>query len=624
VEALIVVIIAVVVIALATAVAPKVGIAGPLILVLIGGGVSLLPFVEIPEINPELILVGVLPPLLYSAAVSLPAIEFRRDFGPIAGLSFLLVILSSIVLGVFFLAVIPGIHPAVAVALGAILSPTDAVATSIVKRLGVSRRVVTMLEGESLLNDATALVLLRTMIASVGIATSVGSDAGIGVGFIPAFAWGVLVAVVVGAIVGWLNLRLRALIRNSAANTAIGFVVPFIAYIPTEELGGSGLVAAVVAGIVTGQGAARWFTPEQRRSDEHNWHTIELVLEGAVFLIMGLELSDIVTQNVENHNGLGTGLGIALGALAIIIVVRAAYVSLLVWLQSRRARGRRRRRLEAMSTRIDQLAAGEIGGVRSRSAGSDTDAGPGAAAGPAAAGSRSEPASVSRSSARRGGRREAPDTDSPRAQRRLSSMRGQVSRALSDLDYYQASPLGWKHGVIIVWAGMRGVVTLAAAQTLSDDVTTDRALLVFIAFAVAVGSLMLQGFTLPGLVRLLRLEHRGDDRLDKAEQSALDDELRDAAIAALSDPALRRRDGSEFSDDLVTVVSTRMVDPPDDADGLPTRDLLELRLAMIEAMRTRLNALSSGGGYSTPALRHALAELDADQLSLELRLDDEE
>lgn len=588
-EALIVVIIAIVVIALATAVAPKLGIAGPLILVLVGGAVSLLPFLEIPEINPEFILVGVLPPLLYSAAVSLPAIEFRRDFGPIAGLSFLLVILSSVLLGFFFMAVIPGIHPAIAVALGAILSPTDAVATSIVKRLGVSRRVVTMLEGESLLNDATALVLLRTMIASVGLATGVSGDTRIGFGFIPAFAWGVVVAVAVGAIVGWLNLRLRSLIKNSAANTAIGFVVPFIAYIPTEELGGSGLVAAVVAGIVTGQGAARWFTPEQRRSDEHNWHTIELVLEGAVFLIMGLELSDIVERNVEQHNGLGTGLGIALGALAIIIAARAGYVSLLVWLQSRRARGRQRTRLEAMNTRLDQIADGSA---------------------------RPDP--------RYRGRRGEASFDDPRAQRRLSSMRSRVSRALSDLDYYQASPLGWKHGAIIVWAGMRGVVTLAAAQTISSDVTDDRALLVFIAFAVAVGSLMLQGFTLPWLVRALRLERPGDDSLDKAEQSALDDELRDAAIGALSSPALRRRDGSTFDDELVERIGSRMVDPPDDADGLPTRDLLELRLAMIEAMRGRLNELSSGGEYSTPALRHALAELDADQLSLELRLDDEE
>jgi NhaP-type Na+/H+ or K+/H+ antiporter len=203
-EYLLVAILAVVVIALGTAIAPKLNVAGPLVLVLVGVGVGLLPFVEIPEIDPEWILVGVLPPLLYSAAVALPAIEFRRDFGPIAGLSFLLVILSSIVLAVFFVLVIPGLNPAIAVALGAILSPTDAVATSIVKRLGVSRRVVTMLEGESLLNDATALVLLRTMVAAAAVATGgAAAEDGVGVGFLPAFAWGVLIAVVVGGIVGY-------------------------------------------------------------------------------------------------------------------------------------------------------------------------------------------------------------------------------------------------------------------------------------------------------------------------------------------------------------------------------------------------------------------------------------
>lgn len=586
-EVLVFAILAVVVIALATAIAPRLNIAGPLILVLVGIGVGLLPFVSVPQVNPEFILVGVLPPLLYSAAVALPAIEFRRDFGPIAGLSFLLVILSSAVIAVFLMQVIPGMSPAIAVAVGAILSPTDAVATSIVKRLGVSGRVVTMLEGESLLNDATALVLLRTMLATaaIGVAGSVGEDAELGLGFLPAFAWGVLVAVVVGAVVGYLNLRLRSLIGHSAANTAIGFVIPFVAYLPTEELGGSGLVAAVVAGIVTGQGSARWFTPEQRMSDEHNWRTIEVMLEGAVFLIMGLELKEIVTGNVEQHNGLGTGIGIAAGALGILLLVRTAYVAVLVWVQSRRARGTRRIRLEQISARIDEitLSPAQQGGPPGRHGGS---------------------------------------VDHPRAQRRLASMRSRVARSLRDLNYYQASPLGWKHGVVIVWAGMRGVVTLAAAQTLPTG-TADRELLVFIAFSVAVGSLMLQGFTLPWLVRMLRLQPTEDGPLDRAEQSDLDDRLREAAASALADPALRRRDGKKFPPELLEAVGTRLLDPPDDETTSAARDVLELRLALIEVMRKRLIALSSGGAFSTAALRHALAELDADQLSLELRLDDE-
>ena len=146
---------------------------------------------------------------------------------------------------------------------------------------------------------------------------------------------------------------------------------------------------------------------------------------------MGLELKEIVDQNLEDHDGLGTGILLALGALAIILVVRAAYVALLVWLQSRRARGKQRNGSSRWA-------------AHRRDRGGDAPP-----------------------SARRGRpRRPRSRHDDARAQRRIAAMRARVARALSDLDYYQASPLGWKHGTVIVWAGMRGVVTLAAAQTL--------------------------------------------------------------------------------------------------------------------------------------------------------------
>ncbi|MFH8251602.1 cation:proton antiporter [Microbacterium sp. B2969] len=581
-ESLVLAIIAIVVIAVTTAVAPRVRIAGPLLLVAIGLGVSLLPFVPGIDVNPEIILVGILPPLLYSAAVQLPAIEFRRDFGAIAGLSVLLVLVSAVALAFFFNAVVPGLGFYLALALGAILSPTDAVATAIAKRLGISRRVVTLLEGESLLNDATSLVILRVAVA-IAVTGSVPEG-----GVLGSFLWGVFIAVVIGALIGWFNLRLRHLIKNPAANTAIGIVVPFVAYLPTEELKGSGLVAAVVAGIVTGQGAARWFTPEQRMSDELNWRTIELVLEGGVFLVMGLELKELLQQNLEDDQGIGHAAWLALIAFAIIMGVRAVYVALLVWLQSRRARRKlaSRGRLESFNDRIDAIENGTLAPP---------------------------------------GRSDTPDRFTPRdparRQRRLDLMRTRVSRALADLDYYQASPLGWKHGTVIVWAGMRGVVTLAAAQTLPTE-TTDRPLLVFVAFLVAVGSLMLQGLTLPWAIRMLRIDDSAADVVSRVEQERLDDELREAAASALASPSLVKRDGSAFPAGFAEKVGSRFTEPPDEDATATMHEALELRLVMIVAMRERLTELSSGGVYSTAVLRQSLAELDADQLSIELRLDD--
>lgn len=579
-EALVVALVGILVIAIASAVAPRVRIAGPLLLVAIGLGVSLLPFVPGIDVDPEIILVGILPPLLYSAAVQLPAIEFRRDFGPIAGLSVLLVLISAVALGLFFNAVIPGLGIYLALALGAILSPTDAVATAIVKRLGISRRVVTLLEGESLLNDATSLVILRVAVA-IAVTGSIPEG-----GILGAFLWGVFIAALIGALVGWLNLRLRSLVRNSAANTAIGFIVPFVAYLPTEQLEGSGLVAAVVAGIVTGQGAARWFTPEQRMSDELNWRTVELVLEGGVFLLMGLELKELLTANAADDQGLGRAAWLALAAFAIVMLTRTVYVSILVGVQSRRARRRlaSRDRLESFHERIG-------------AAGADP------------------PAQPDR------GRRAPREGETARRRWRIDLMRTRLTRMLADLDYYQASPLGWKHGTIIVWAGMRGVVTLAAAQTLPRE-TAERPLLVFVAFLVAVGSLMLQGLTLPWLVRALRIDDSAADRVSRAEQVRLDDELREAAASALSTPDLVKRDGSAFQPEIVEQMGSRLIEPPDEESSAVMREVLELRLALIGAMRARLTALSSGGGYSTAVLRHALAELDADQLSIELRLEE--
>jgi CPA1 family monovalent cation:H+ antiporter len=428
-----------------------------------------------------------------------------------------------------------------------------------------------MLEGESLLNDATALVLLRTATVAIAGGFAFGDT-------VLTFLWGVLIAIIVGALVGFVNLRVRAWIANSAANTALSFTVPFIAYLPTEHLGGSGLVAAVVAGIVTGQGAARWFTPDQRLSDEINWRTIELVLEGGVFLIMGLELTDVVTQNLAEHDGLWHGTWLALSALGIILLTRAVYVSALIWQQGRRAARLDSVDFDRMTARIDDVEAG-----RAPSRGPQNPA---------------------------------------RMRARIDMVRRRMQRMNADFDYYRAAPLGWKHGTVIVWAGMRGVVTLAAAQTLPAN-TDQRPLLIFVAFMVAIVSLLLQGFTLPALVRMLRIPVTSNGPTPE-EQLRLDASLRQAAATALQGAALVRRDGGAFSAHLIETMGSRMAEPPDDESTAFARELLELRLALIETMRRRLLEVGQTGSFSTAALRHALAELDADQLSLELRLTDED
>ena len=522
VDSLIVVVLGLLAIAGATAFGPRVGIAAPLLLVVVGIGVSLLPFVPEVEIEPEWILTVVLPPLLYSAAVSMPSMDFRREFTAIRGLSVVLVVITALLLGVFFAWVIPGLSLAWGIALGAIVSPTDAVATTIVKRLGVSGRVIAVLEGESLLNDATALVLLRAAIGATAASVSLWSVVG-------EFIYAVAVAVAIGFVVGHVNVIVRARVQEASVNTVLGFTVPFLASIPAEELGASGLVAAVVAGMATGRHAPQMLSARHRLSDAQNWRAIELILEGGVFLLMGLQLATILDDVRADHEGLANAAAIAAGALVLTVLIRAAYVApLLRGLQWRARRGERMKpKLADIGTRLDEGGPEALGRLRGRQ----------------------------------------------KSDERIARIHVRLRRQLADIDYFLAAPLGWKQGTIVVWAGMRGAVTLAAAQTLPER-TPDRSLLIVIAFLVASASLLVQGGTLPRLVALIRPAPERDDTGDRVRLL----ELLAQAAAGEDEP-----------------------------------------MAVIEAQRTALLDARDEGIYSARALNGALAVLDADQIRLELR-----
>ncbi len=548
-ELLIIITVGLIAIAGANAIGARLGVASPLILVALGVAASFLPVFDAIEIDPELILQGVLPPLLYSAAVSMPTMNFRREFGPISGLSILLVVVSSLVLGVFFMLVIPGLGFAWGVALGAIISPTDAVATSIVKRAPVSQRVVAILDGESLLNDATALVLLRTAIVATAAAFSFWGAVG-------TFAYSVAVAIVIGVVVAAINLAIRRRVSSPTVNTVISFTAPFVASVPAELLGASGLVAAVVAGIVTGIRAPRELSPQSRLSDVQNWRTVELVLEGAVFLTMGIQIKTIIMDVERDHAGVGISLLIALAALALIILIRAAYVAPLLGVLSRTSQ-----RGESMKDRLE--------GIQERLGDPDK---------------------------RDDAYREFSRGRKPKA-RDSARFATRITRVLADIDYFRRQHLGWREGSIVVWAGMRGAVTVAAAQTLPAD-TPQRSVIVLIAFAVALLSLVIQGGTLGILIK--RLEKPGDAELAEV---AYDKELTNIMT-------LLKSTAEQFT-------------PPEHAQDEARRDAFAkesaYRLEVLRAQRAALLDARDDGTFDANVLAKVLADLDASQITIEMR-----
>jgi NhaP-type Na+/H+ or K+/H+ antiporter len=441
-----------------------------------------------------------------------------------------------------------------------VISPTDAVATSIVKQTSVSKRVVAMLDGESLLNDATALVLLRTAIVATAASFSFWGALG-------TFAYSVVVALVIGLVVGWVNLAVRRRVTDSTVNTVISFAVPFVASLPASAVGASGLVAAVVAGLVTGVRAPRVLSPQNRLSDTQNWRTVELVLEGAVFLTMGLQIKSIVTDVHEDHSGVVPALLIALGALALTIVVRAAYVAPLLRFLSARAR-----HAEAMQPRVQSMQQR----IESEGAGGSF-------------------AELNRRS--RGDPRQPEGRTRTPSQRTLDQFTRRVTQGLADIEYFLRQPLGWRDGTAVVWAGMRGAVTVAAAQTLPED-TPQRPVLVLIAFAVAALSLLLQGGTIGPLLRRL------SPPVDEAAEHAQNESERGKIVELMRTSA-----------DSVPGPDPRTVDRSKEGFDASVAHTL----AMLAAQREALLDARDNGLFDADVLADALSNLDASEIALELR-----
>src|ERR1043166_4977036 len=269
--------------------AKKLPIPYPILLVLGGLSLALVPGLPQVRLEPDLVFVFFLPPLLYPAAIFTSWRDLRANLRPISLLAVGLVLFTTAAVGFLAHHFIPDCPLAAGFVLGAIISPPDAIAaTAIAERLSVPRRIVTILEGESLVNDATALVAFRFAVAAV----VTGS-------FSLAHAAGQFVIVAVGGIliglaVGWLTAWIQKPIDDPPVEITISLLTPFAAYLPAEQLGVSGVLAVVTAGLYHGWRIPEITSSRTRLQAGPVWEMVEFLLNGFIFLLIGLQLPEVL------------------------------------------------------------------------------------------------------------------------------------------------------------------------------------------------------------------------------------------------------------------------------------------------------------------------------------------
>jgi Na+/H+ antiporter len=403
--------------------ARRLHIAYPILFVIGGLALALIPGVPRVTLNPELVFLFFLPPLLFPAALFTPWRDFRENLRPISLLAVGLVLITTVAIA-FLAHHFMNLPLAAGFVLGAIVSPPDAIAaTAIADRLRVPRRIVTVLEGESLVNDATALVAYRFAIAAV--ATGAFSLSHAGLKFLIVCFGGIAFGLFIGCLAAAFHKR----VQDAPIEITVSLLTPFAAYLPAERLGISGVLAVVTSGLYLG-----WRLPEitdfQTRLDARPvWDVVEFILNGLVFILIGLQLPTVVQATSSDHLPKSQLVTYALIISLAVIVVRVAWVF--------------------------------------------------------------------------------PATYLPRF----------LSKRLRKRDPYPS----WKHVTIVAWTGMRGVVSLAAALALplkrnDGSPFPGRDLILFLSFVIILATLVVQGLSLPPLIRWLGVED--DDSLEKEEREA--------------------------------------------------------------------------------------------------------
>lgn len=307
-----------------TALARKLPIPSPILQVAAGILIALVPGVTIPTLDPEVVFFVFLPPILLAAAFFTSLREFKANLRPINLLAVGLVLATTVAVALAARALMPGLSWAVAVALGAIVSPPDAVAAAaVVSRLPVPRRVVAILEGESLVNDASALVLYRTAVAAA--VTGVFSwgesivrffiDAGVGV--------------MIGVFAGWLIIRAARWTRDALAETLLTLAAPYVAWVVAESIGVSAVLSCVACGLYLGQHLSTAVGALSRLQTKLVWDLLVFLLNAMIFLLLGAEFTTLIRAVPTGQLVPILITGVAVSAVAII--VRLVWVPIAAW-----------------------------------------------------------------------------------------------------------------------------------------------------------------------------------------------------------------------------------------------------------------------------------------------------
>jgi monovalent cation/hydrogen antiporter len=497
----------------------------PILLVLGGLALGFLPGLPRVELEPDLVFLLFLPPILFGAGYFTNIRDFKANLRPIVLLAVGLVLFTATIVATVAQALIPGLGWAAAFAFGAIVAPPDAVAaTSIFQRLGVPRRAVTILEGESLVNDATALVAYRLALGAAATGAFSLIDAGASLVAVS------IIGVAVGLVAGWFVSRIIEAVNDPVFSVVITFLAPAAAYVPAERLGGSGVLAAVAAGILVGRHAPRRMSSDVRIAGVAAWQVLLFLINGAVFILIGLQLPAVL-EALRGRPAMELA-GLA-GAMALVVIVVR-----IVWV--------------------------------------------------------------------------FPATYLPRW----------LSASVRARDPYPHP----RNVFLVSWAGMRGVVSLAAALALprtlsSGEPFPERDLLVFLTFAVILATLVGQGLSLPLVIRALGIRSDAGDDHDEAHARIY---LGEAALAAIDGLEGDYPDHRPLVDTLRAQYSHRAEhldhhDRDEPADEVE-RELLEhreMRRQVIDAEREALLGLHERAAVSDEVFRRLERDLDLEELRME-------